>query len=96
MILVIEFVGIPQRARLHHFGAGMLFAFFLFIAGILSGFASSMLVYGDFDLNRYVFGPLFFFSIYGVLPAAVFGLIGTGILRMTSKARPLSAPHFKP
>ena len=96
MILVIEFVGIPQRARLHHFGAGMLFAFFLFIAGILSGFASSMLVYGDFDLNRYVFGPLFLFSKYGVLTAAVVGRIWKGNQRMTRKARPLSAPHFKP
>jgi hypothetical protein len=96
MILIIESVGIHQRARLYHFGAGMLFASFLFLAGILWGFASSMFVYGDFDLNQYVFGPLFFFSICGVLPAAVFGAIGTAALRMTRKGMQLRATHFKP
>jgi len=95
MILVIEFVGVPQRARLYHFGAGMLFAFFLFIAGIVSGFSSSMLVDGVFNLKRYVLQPLYFFSFWGVLPAAIFGLIGTAILRSTSKAARPTTLHLK-
>jgi hypothetical protein len=86
MVLFIEFVGIPRRAWLQHFGAGILFAIFLFIAGVLSGSASSMLVYRDFDFVSYVIGPLFWMGFYGVLPAALFGVIGTGILRMTHKA----------
>ena len=96
MILVIELVGIPRRTRLHHFGSGILFAIFLFIVGAFSGSASSMLVYRDFDFISYVIGPLFWMGFYGVLPAAAFGLIGTAILRMTSKAMPSRTPHFKP
>jgi hypothetical protein len=85
MVLFVEFVGIPRRARLHRFGAGILFAIALFITGVLSGSASSMLVYWDFDFVPYVIGPLFWMGFYGVLPAALFGVIGTGVLRMTHK-----------
>ena len=81
MVLFIEFVGIPWRAKLHHFGAGILFAIFLFLAGVLSGGASSMLVYGKSDFISYVIGPLFWMGFYGVLPAAAFGIIGTSLLR---------------
>jgi hypothetical protein len=95
MILVIEFVGLPRRARLHHFGAGILFAIFLFIAGVLSGSASSMLVYRDFDFISYVIGPLFWMGIYGILPATAFGLIGTGFLRMTCKEDRTDALRLK-
>jgi hypothetical protein len=85
MVLFIEFVGIPRRARLHRFGTGILFAIALFITGVLSGSASSMLLYRDLDFVSYVIGPLFWMGFYGVLPAAVFGVIGAGVLRMTHK-----------
>jgi hypothetical protein len=104
MILVIESVGVPLRAGLTHFGAGILFAFFLYISGVVSVAAAAMLVVGDFDFRIYGYGVLFF-GTCGVLPASVFGLIGTGILRTTSrgapsrgphKAMPTRIPHFKP
>jgi hypothetical protein len=104
MIFVIECVGIPLRAGLNHFGAGILFAFFLYISGVLSVSAAAMLVDGNFDLMNYVYCVLFF-GTCGVLPSALFGLIGTAILRMTGKplpsiephkAVPTRIPHFKP
>ena len=92
MILVIERVGVPLRAGLKHFGAGILFAFFLYISGVVSVSATSMLVDGHFDLWAYVYVVLFF-GTCGVLPASIFGLIGTGILRRTGKTLPSSEPH---
>jgi hypothetical protein len=104
MILVIERVGVPLRAGLNHFGAGILFAFFLYLSGVVSVSAAAMLVAGDFDFRIYVYGVLFL-GTWGVLPASVFGLIGTAILRRTGKTLPSSGlhratpariPHFKP
>ncbi|RYD64158.1 MAG: hypothetical protein EOP83_10445 [Verrucomicrobiaceae bacterium] len=104
MILVIECVGIPLRAGLNHFGAGILFAFFLYLSGVVSVSAAAMLVDGNFDLWIYLYYVLFF-GICGVLPASVFGLIGTAMLRSNTRTlpsdvprrtRPTGIPHFKP
>jgi hypothetical protein len=93
MALFIEFVGIPRRARLNRFGAGILFAIALYVTGVLSGSASSMLIYRDWDFVSYVIGPLFWMGFYGVLPAALFGVIGTGILRKDRKDAPSNTLH---
>lgn len=85
MILIIEVVGIRLRSQLTRFGAGALFAFCLFIAGVLAGSASSMVVYQDYDTNSYIVKPLFWMGILGFIPAMIIGLVGALILRATSK-----------
>jgi hypothetical protein len=85
MILFIEVLGIRLRSHLTHFRAGALFAFFLFISGVLSGSATSMVVYQDYDPHSYIVKPLFWMGIYGFIPAMIIGLIGALILRATSK-----------
>jgi len=104
MILVIECVGVPLRAGLNQFGAGILFAFFVYISGVVSVCAAAMFAGGGFDLGSYAFGVLYL-GTCGVLPSAVFGLIGTAILRMNGKTLPSNEPnkatltripHFKP
>ncbi len=85
MILIIEVVGIRVRSQLTRFGAGALFAFCLFIAGVLGGSTTSMVVYQDYDPSSYIVKPLFWMGIYGFIPAMIIGLIGALILRATSK-----------
>ena len=95
MILVVETLGISLRDELCGYGAGIVFGIVLFLIGVLGGSASSAIVYWkEFDL-RWVIGPLFWMGIYGVLPAAVFGLIGTGVLRKIRKETPPRALHPK-
>jgi hypothetical protein len=52
-----------------------------------------MFVYRDFDFVSYVIGPLFWIGFYGVLPAALFGVIGTAILRRDRKDAPPNTLH---
>ncbi|MCW1922206.1 hypothetical protein OKA05_06555 [Luteolibacter arcticus] len=92
MILVIELVGVPLRTRLWHFWAGIPFSVFLFTVGVFAGCAASMLVYPDVDFVPHVFAPFFLISVYGFLPATVFGVIGTLILRGITPR----APHLEP
>lgn len=94
MVLLIETLGIALRWELCGYGTGGVFGVLLFITGVVGGSASSMLVFGNFDV-RYVIGPLFWMGFYGVLPAAIFGLIGTGVLRMTGKEAPPTKLHLK-
>jgi len=87
MILVAETFGISLREELCGYGAGIVFAIVLFLIGVLGGSASSAILHWEeFDL-RWVIGPLFWMGFYGVLPAAVFGLIGTSLLRKTTDRR---------
>ncbi|MEK7952941.1 hypothetical protein [Luteolibacter soli] len=86
MILAAETSGIFRRSELRGYAAGVVFAIFLFITGVLCGSATSMFVYRDFDMSSYVVKPLFWMGLYGVLPAAAFGLIGTHLLRRISSA----------
>lgn len=81
MILVIECAGVPLRSFLTRYWAGTAFAMLVFAAGSLAGSATSMLVYQDFNPWDYVVKPLFWLSIYGMIPAAVIGLTGTAMLR---------------
>lgn len=85
MVLMVEVVGIPFRSALTRFWVGGLFAFALFIAGVLAGSAASMVVYKDFDPVAYVLSPLFFLGIYGFFPALIIGFIGVSILRSNSR-----------
>ena len=87
MILIIEAVGVRLRSHLIRFGAGALFAICLFIAGVLAGSATSMIVYQDPDPGSYVGKPLFWMGIYGFIPAMIIGLVGALILRMTSNIK---------
>jgi hypothetical protein len=84
MILIIEVVGIPLRSELTRFWVGALFALTLFLVGVLSGSATSMVVYQDFDPISYIVKPLYWLGIYGLIPALVIGFIGSAILRSTS------------
>jgi len=87
MILVAETVGISLRDELCGYGAGIFFAIMLFLSGVVFGSASSAILYWkEFEL-RWVLGALFWMGFYGVLPAAVFGVIGTGLLRKTADRR---------
>jgi len=85
MILIIEVVGIRLRSHLIRLGAGALFAFLLFIAGVLGGSAASMIVYQDYDPHSYIVKPLFWMGIVGFIPAMIVGIIGASILRATSR-----------
>jgi len=85
MILLIEVVGIPIRSVFQHYWAGMLFAFCLFIVGVIAGSSTSMFLYGDMDAHSYIVKPLFWMSFYGFIPAAVIGAIGSGLIRAKNK-----------
>ncbi|MEM1083639.1 MAG: hypothetical protein AAGI48_05915 [Verrucomicrobiota bacterium] len=85
MILLIEVVGVPIRSAFQHYWAGMVFAFCLFIAGVLAGSATSMLLYGERDAHSYIVKPLFWMGIYGFIPAVMIGAIGSGLIRSGRK-----------
>jgi FtsH-binding integral membrane protein len=85
MILIVEVVGIRLRSHLTRFGVGTLFAFFLFIAGVLGGSATSMVVYQSYDPGSYNFNTPYWMGIYCFIQALVIGLIGTLVLRATSR-----------
>lgn len=85
MILLIEGVGIHLRSELARTWAGAAFALVLFMAGVLAGSATSMVVYRDFDPFSYVVKPLYWIGMYGLIPALVIGGIGAAILRVISK-----------
>ncbi|MCW1887459.1 hypothetical protein OKA04_22175 [Luteolibacter flavescens] len=103
MILIIECVGIRLRAGLQHFGAGILFAFLLYLSGVVSVSAAALLVGGGFNLLGWIY-LVFVFGTCGVLPASIFGLIGTAMVRLVAtmsppevppRTRPTAIPHFK-
>jgi hypothetical protein len=85
MILAIEVVGIPLRSELTRFWASGIYAFGLFIVGVLAASATSMIVYQDFDSTSYIVKPLFWLGMYGFIPALIIGFMGAAILRLTSK-----------
>lgn len=85
MVFVIERVAVPHRAQFHHFSVGIPFAVPVFISGVLAGSAVSMLVHPDVNLLPNVIWLFFWVSLFGALPAAVFGMIGTCILRKVRK-----------
>jgi len=85
MILTIEVVGIRLRSQLTRTWAGAAFALALFLAGVVAGSATSMVVYHDFDLFSYIVKPLYWLGLYGLIPALVIGGIGAAILRSISK-----------
>jgi hypothetical protein len=85
IILIVKVIGVRLRSHLTGFGAGALFAFCLFIAGVLGGSTASMVVYQDYDPFSYIVKPLFWMGMYGFIPAMIIGLIGALILRITSK-----------
>ncbi len=85
MILLIEVVGVPIRSVLRHYWAGMIFAFCLFIAGVLAGSSVSMFLYEDMNVHSYIVKPLFWLSFYGLIPAAVIGAIGSGRISARNK-----------
>ena len=85
MILLIEVVGVPLRSAFHHYWAGMIFAFCLFVVGVLAGSSTSMFLYGDMDAHSYIVKPFFWMSIYGFIPAVAIGAIGSGLIRARNK-----------
>ena len=95
MMFVIERVAVPHRAQFHFFCVGVPFAVLLFISGVLAGSAVSMLVYREVKLIPWLFGLFFLISLFGALPAAVFGMIGTCILRKVRNVTPPSELHLK-
>ena len=92
MILVVRTVGVPFRYELCGYGAGAAFGIFLFLAGVLFGSASTMILHREFD-PRWVIGALFWMGFYGVLPATAFGMTGTRMLRKIRQASPPDALH---
>ncbi len=87
MILSIELAGIRLRSKLTRRWAGALFALLLFIVGVLAGSATSMVLYRDFEAYSYIVKPLFWMGIYGFIPAAMIGCIGSSLLRWTNNRR---------
>ena len=85
MTLLIEIAGVPLRSTLCQSWAGALFAFCVFVIGVVAGSAVSMFLYGDMDAHSYIVKPLFWLGFYGFIPAAVIGAIGSAILRAQSK-----------
>jgi len=85
MILLIEVVGVPIRSAFQHYWAGMIFAFFIFVVGVIAGSSTSMFLYGDMDAHSYILKPLYWMSMYGFVPAVVIGAIGSGLIRARNK-----------
>ena len=85
MVLIIELARIPLRSELSRYWVGALFAISLFITGVIVGSASSMAFYHDANAFSYIVKPLFWLSAYGLIPAAIIGFIGTGLLRVINK-----------
>jgi len=81
MVLPIERWAIPCRAQLRHFRAGIPFAIVLSVIGVVVGCAASVFAPTGFDFVSSFIWPAFWMSFFGILPAAVFGVVGTGILR---------------
>lgn len=97
MILVIELVGIPLRSSLSRYWAGAIFAFFLFILGAACGAATSMLRYQDPDAYSCIVKPLYWLGLFGFIPAAIIGIIGSWILRWTNQnGDPGDSQHVTP
>ena len=93
MALVIERVAVPHRAQFHYFCFGIPFAVLLFISGLFAGSAVSMLLYPSVELFVNIIWVLVMGSIIGALPAAIFGLIGTCILRKVRNGTPPDGLH---
>jgi hypothetical protein len=85
MILVIEIIGIPLRSQLAKDWVGGIFAFLLFITGVIAGSATSMFINQDFDAHSYIVKPLYWLGIYGIIPSVAIGFIGSAMLRRTNK-----------
>lgn len=98
MALIIERPGISFRYELCGYGAGAVFGIFLFLAGVFFGSASSMILYWEFETRSmvgWVLGSLYWMGMFGILPAAFFGLIGTGILRRIRQTSPPKKFYFQ-
>ncbi len=87
MVFLIELIGVPFRSAFRHYWAGMIFAFGLFVFGVLAGASTSIFLYGDMDAHSYIGKPLFWMSIYGFIPAVTIGAMGTGVIRAGNEIR---------
>jgi len=68
------------RCTRNVFFAGI-FGFLVFAIGLLSGAASSMLIYRSFAFFDYVVKPAYWFGIFGAIPSFIVGVIGFCISR---------------
>jgi hypothetical protein len=84
IILVIEVIGIRLHSNLTRFWAAEIYAFGLFIFGVLAASATSMVIYQDLDSNSYIMKPLFWLVMYGLIPALIIGFI---VLRFSDSPR---------
>lgn len=80
MILIVETVGIFFRHKLCGYGAGIVFGISLYLAGVISGSASVMIVNQEFD-PWFLVGILYWMGIFGIWPAAFLGMVGTHMMR---------------
>lgn len=94
MVLVIERVAVPHRDQFYFFCVGVPFAVLLFISGLFAGSVVSLLLYPSVGLFIDLIWVLFLGSLLGALPAAVFGVIGTCILRKARNGSPPTELHL--
>lgn len=95
MVFVIEGAAVPHRAQFHHFCVGIPFAVPVFISGVLAGSVASILVHPDVNQLPNIVWRFVWVSLFGALPAAVFGMIGTCILRKIRRANPPGGLHLQ-
>ena len=95
MVVVIECVAVPHRAQFHSFCVGIPFAVLVFVSGLFAGSAISMLLYPSVELFVNIIWLLIVGSLFGVFPAAVFGMIGTCILRKVRNVTPQTELHLE-
>lgn len=68
------------RCTRNVFLAGI-FGFLVFAIGLLSGAASSMLLYRSFAFFDYVVKPAYWFGMFGAIPSFIVGVVGFCISR---------------
>lgn len=78
-----------SRCTRNPFLAGI-FGFLVFAIGVLSGSASSMLLYRSCDFVGYVVKPAYWFGMIGAIPSFTVGVIGMFISRYFLRAH---KPH---
>jgi hypothetical protein len=62
---------------------GGVFGIILFCSGSIIGSLTSMLIYKTFDLS-YLYKPLFYLLIFGLIPAFSLGLLFTHLLQISN------------
>jgi len=94
MVLIIERVAVPHRDQFQFFCVGVPFAVFLFISGLFAGSALSMILDPSVGLFVDLIWVLLLGSLVGALPAAVFGMIATCMLRKVRNGNPPTEHHL--